>query len=45
MSKAHKLTRLKTKREIVEEALELLLPSESRKASFGTMRGESGKVI
>ena len=29
--KAHKLTRLKTKRQIVDKALELLVRSESRK--------------
>ena len=37
--KARKLTRLKTKREIVDRALELLVRSESRKgilAYFGT---------
>jgi len=31
MRKARKLTRLKTKREIVEKALELLVRTESRK--------------
>ncbi len=31
VSKARKLTRLKTKREIVDKALELLVRSESRK--------------
>jgi Arc/MetJ family transcription regulator len=33
--KARKLTRLKTKRQIVEKALELLVRSESRKAILG----------
>lgn len=32
VSKARKLTRLKTKRQIVDRALELLVRSESRKA-------------
>jgi hypothetical protein len=39
VSKARKLTRLKTKREIVDKALELLVRSESRKGIlwyFGT---------
>jgi Arc/MetJ family transcription regulator len=31
MGKARKLTRLKTKREVVEKALELLVRTESRK--------------
>ena len=43
--KARKLTRLKTKREIVDRALELLVRSESRKASFASTEAESGREI
>jgi len=35
--KARKLTRLKTKREIVDAALELLVRSRAGRASFATM--------
>ena len=46
--KARKLTRLKTKREIVEKALELLVRSESRKGILhfygsGIWRGDLRK--
>ncbi|HEY2121541.1 MAG TPA: type II toxin-antitoxin system VapB family antitoxin [Candidatus Acidoferrum sp.] len=40
--KARKLTRLKSKRQIVDKALELLVRSESRK---GILRAASGKAI
>ena len=35
ISKARKLTRLKTKRQIVDKALDLLVRSESRKGILG----------
>jgi Arc/MetJ family transcription regulator len=53
MEKARKLTRLKTKRQIVDKALDLLVRSESRKgilryyaAGFGraTLRGR-GEIV
>ena len=42
--KARKLTQLKTKRQIVDRALDLLVRSESRKAFFATTEVESGRA-
>jgi len=42
--KARKTDAAQDQAEIVDKALELLVRSESRKASFGIMERESGKV-